>query len=378
MKFLLHTTRIIVGVLFIFSGLVKANDPLGLSYKMEEFFQALHITFLSPAALGFSIVMIIFEIVAGIALLLGYRMKIFGTLLLLLMIFFTFLTGYAFLSGKIKECGCFGDCIPLTAETSFWKDVILLILVILLFACRKHIHPVFNKPVTSILMLSGILLAAGIQIYVLNHLPFVDCLPYRVGNNIIRLMQPPPGAVADKFETVMIYEKDGVKKEFTMDNYPWQDSTWHFVDRKDKLIQKGNAIPVITDFAITGFTGNDSTRQILDEEGYTFLFLVLNTGKAGTGWEQKMASLQQDCRKSGIKIYGITASDAAATEQFEQKTGLGFPFLQMDGTVIKTAGRSNPCLILLKHGQIAGKWHFHDMPSGLRVPAGGSPLKLQF
>ncbi len=378
MKFLLHVTRIIVGVLFIFSGLVKANDPLGLSYKMEEFFQALHITFLSPAVLGFSIVMIIFEIVAGIALLLGYRMKIFGTLLLLLMIFFTFLTGYAFLSGKIKECGCFGDCIPLTAEASFWKDVILLILVVFLFACRKHIHPVFNKPATGVLMLLGILLSSGIQVYALNHLPFVDCLPYRVGNNITRLMQPPPGAVADKFETVMIYEKDGVKKEFTMDNYPWRDSTWHFVDRKDKLIQKGNAIPVITDFAITGFTGNDSTRQILDEEGYTFLFLVLNTGKTGTGWEQKMASLQQDCRKNGIKIYGITASDAAATAQFERKAGLDFPFLQMDGTVIKTAGRSNPCLILLKHGQIAGKWHFHDMPSGAGIPAGGSQLKLQF
>src|SRR5690242_13583874 len=177
MKFLLHTTRIFVGVLFIFPGLVEANDPLGLSYKMEEFFQALHITFLSPSALSFSIVMIVFEIVAGIALLLGYRMKIFGTLLLLLMIFFTFLTGYAFLSGKIKECGCFGDCIPLTAETSFWKDVILLALVILLFARRKHIHPLFSKSATGMLMLLGILLSSGIQLYALNHLPFVDCLP---------------------------------------------------------------------------------------------------------------------------------------------------------------------------------------------------------
>lgn len=378
MKFLLNFVRVTVGILFVFSGLVKANDPLGLSYKMDEFFQALHVHFMTPAALSFSIIMIAFEIVAGIALLLGFRMRIFGTLLLLLMIFFTFLTGYAFLSGKIKECGCFGDCIPLTAETSFWKDLVLLALVLVLFAFRRHILPVFRRPLTGLLMIMGIVISLGIQWYALNHLPFVDCLPYRVGNNIIRLMQPPPGAVPDKFETVMIYEKNGVQKEFSMDNYPWQDSTWHFVDRKDKLIRKGNAIPVITDFSITGFSGADSTADILRNPRPVFLFLVLNTEKAGAGWEGKMDSLQQDCARNGIAIYGITASDQEAAAQFSSRHNLDFPFLQMDGTVIKTAGRSNPCLMLLDRGVIEGKWHYHDMPSGLAAGAAKDRLKLFF
>lgn len=377
-KLILQLVRLVVGVLFIFSGLIKANDPLGLSYKMNEFFEVLHIGFLSGYSLGFSILMIAFEIIAGIAVLLGYRFRIFAFLLLLLIIIFSFLTGFALLSGKIKECGCFGDCIRLTAGQSFWKDISLLVMIIFLFLYRDKIRPLFNSVWNAVLMWMGIVLAFGIQWYTLNHLPVIDCLPYKVGNNIPEKMKIPPGAKPDRFETILIYEKNGLKKEFTLDNYPWQDSTWKFIDRKDKLVEKGNTEPAIKDFSIVSFTGNDSTQFILEQEGYIFLFLVKSVYEAGKGWDEKMANLQQDCFKNGIQIYGITASNAQEAAKFSALHHLQIPFLQMDGTTIKTIGRSNPCLVLLKKGTIMGKWHYHNMPRGASISKDFYNIKLQY
>src|SRR5580704_16422293 len=175
MKPLVTGTRILVGILFIFSGLVKANDPLGLSYKMQEFFEVWNFHWLDNYTLSFSVIMIIFEIVAGVAILLGWRMKLFSWLLLLLIIFFTFLTGYAFLSGKVRECGCFGDCIPLTAGQSFSKDLLLLVLIVFLFAVRDRILPVLPKTGSAAVLILTTILSFAFQWYVLVHLPAVDC-----------------------------------------------------------------------------------------------------------------------------------------------------------------------------------------------------------
>lgn len=363
-KTLIIIFRILVGILFILSGIIKANDPLGLSYKMDEFFHVLHLNFLAPAALVFAIVMIAFEIIAGFALLVGFKMRIFGTLLLLLMILFLFLTGFAYLSGKITECGCFGDCLPISAGASFWKDVVLFILVFFIYRHRRSIRPFLGGFLTWLIMIVVVGLSFGLQGYVLKHLPFVDCLPYKVGNNISKLMQIPPGAIPDKYETVFIYEKDGQQKEFPEDQIPWKDTTWHYVDRKDKLIRKGNAEPVIKDFVISDFEGNDSTQLILNQKGYTFLFMVKQTTEAAQGWKQKADHLEADCKRFGIHLYGITASSKTNVTAFRQENDLHFPFLQMDGTAIKTAARSNPCLILLKQGVILGKWSYKDMPLG--------------
>src|SRR5580704_6110432 len=175
MKLFISLVRTVVGVLFIFSGLVKADDPLGLSYKMQEFFEVWNIHFLDHLTLAFSIGMIVFEIVAGVAVLLGWRMKLFAWLLLLLMIFFTFLTGYAYLSGKVRECGCFGDCIPLTAGQSFSKDLLLLVLILFLFAVRDRILPVLPKTGSAAVLILTTILSFAFQWYVLVHLPAVDC-----------------------------------------------------------------------------------------------------------------------------------------------------------------------------------------------------------
>src|SRR6202012_4200177 len=175
MKLVLQVVRGLVGLLFIFSGLVKADDPLGLSYKMQEFFEVWNFNGLDHLTLAFSVLMIVFEIVAGVALLLGWRMRLFSWLLLLLIIFFTFLTGYAYLSGKVRECGCFGDCIPLTAGESFVKDIVLLALVLFLFAVRSRIRPLWPPMISMTVLVAATLLSFVFQGYVLKHLPVVDC-----------------------------------------------------------------------------------------------------------------------------------------------------------------------------------------------------------
>ncbi|KAA2242475.1 DoxX family membrane protein [Chitinophaga agrisoli] len=362
MKIILNLFRVLVGVLFIFSGLIKANDPLGLSYKMDEFFDVLHLAFLSPYSLVLSVTMNVFEIIAGVAVLLGYRMRLFSFLLLLLILFFTFLTGFALYSGKIKECGCFGDCIKLSAEGTFYKDVALLVMILVIFFYRDRIQPLFRKGASNMIMIGSLVFALGIQWYTLSHLPFVDCLAYKVGNNIPEKMKLPPGATPDVYETKMIYEKDGKQKDFTMDNYPWQDSTWKFVDRVDKLVKKGNAEPAIKDFTLTDLDGGNQTQSILEETKPVYLFLVLNTATAGEGWDQQMQALQQKIHNGEAYIYGVTASSKEAVAAFSAQHGLHFPFMQMDATAIKTAGRSNPCLILLEKGTIKGKWHYNDIP----------------
>lgn len=362
MKPILILFRLVVGVLFIFSGLIKANDPLGLSYKMDEFFEVLHLPFLVPFSLAFSLVMNAFEIIAGFAVLLGYRMRIFSLLLLLLIIFFTFLTGFALFSGLIRECGCFGDCIKLTAEQSFWKDVILLVMIVVIFIFRNRIEPLFSKRTTNIVMLLAVLFPVALQWYTLAHLPIVDCLPYKVGNNIPEKMKAPPGSTPDVYKTVLIYEKDGKQQEFSEENYPWQDSTWKYVDRKDKLIKKGNAEPAIKDFILTDFDGNNQNDAVLKETRPVYLLLVRDVNEAGWGWEDKVNALLKQQQEGKIVVFGITSSNKADLELFKAAHRVEMPFLQMDGTAIKTAGRSTPCLLLLDNGTIKGKWHYNDIP----------------
>ncbi len=179
MKYFLTISRIIVGVLFIFSGLVKANDPLGLSYKMQEFFEIWGWGFLDDYTLAFSVAMNAFEIIAGVAILVGWQMRMFSWLLLLLIIFFTFLTGYALFSGKIHECGCFGDCIPLTADQSFMKDLLLLVLIGVIFIYRNKIKPAIPALGSIVILFFTTIFSFALQWFTLLHLPVVDCLPIK-------------------------------------------------------------------------------------------------------------------------------------------------------------------------------------------------------
>lgn len=363
MKFILWVLRIVVGALFIFSGLVKANDPLGLSYKMNEFFEVWGTTWAMEYSLALSVAMIGFEIIAGVGLLLGAAFRLFSFLLLLLTAFFTFLTAYVYLTDKIKECGCFGDCIKISNAETFWKDVILLVLVIILFAFRKRIKPVFSGYPTTALMVLTAFFSFFIQWWTLEHLPFYDCLPYKVGTNIYQKTQIPPGAIPDEYQTIMIYEKDGVQKEFSMDNYPWQDTTWKFVDSKSKLVKKGNAEPEIKDFVINDQDQNDHTQEILTAPGYTFLLFVKDPVTARTDNMDLLRNLMTKASEWNIPFYVLSSGNKEVTAEFREKNKL-YPadYMVLDATANKTALRSNPGLMILKDGVIVDKMSFRDYP----------------
>jgi uncharacterized membrane protein YphA (DoxX/SURF4 family) len=363
MKTFINISRIIVGVLFIFSGLVKANDPLGLSYKMQEFFEVWNLHFLNDYTLIFSVIMIAFEIIAGVAVLLGWKMNVFSWLLLILILFFTFLTGYALFSGKIRECGCFGDCIPLQAHQSFIKDLVLLVLILVIFPYRNRIRPV-TPPFSAILILFfTAVFSFALQCYVLKHLPVVDCLPYKIGNNLPQKMKTPPGSIPDSTVILFTYEKNGKQSSFTADNFPGDfDDSYTFIKREDKVVKKGNATAAIRDFALQTRDGNDTTQALLNEPGYKLLLFVKDGYKKGE-WLNVMELINAQAAAKNIKGFLVTNLDVASDSNEVIMPGL-IP-LRADGTAIKTAARHNPTLFLINNGTVINKWSANDLDKAL-------------
>ena len=366
MKILLNIARVIVGVLFIFSGLVKANDPLGLSYKMQEFFQVWGWQSLNSLTLAFSVIMIAFEIIAGVAVLLGWRMKLFSWLLLLLIIFFTFLTGYAVFSGKIKECGCFGDCIPLTAMQSFLKDLALLLLIGFIFIFKDRIISLMGMRSSMLLLFFTAVFSFALQWYVLVHLPLVDCLPYKKGSSITENLKVPAGAIPDSSVISFVYEVEGKQREFTADKFPedFDEARYKFVKRYDKLIRKGNAETPIKDFTLQTVYGNDTTQAILAKPDYSLLLFVQNDYQKGP-WTELLESVMTLASRKKVEGFLVTNISIDALRIDPPVAFTVFTPLLCDATAIKTAARANPTLYLVKQGMIVNKWSYADFDQAL-------------
>ena len=365
MKIAVTIARILTGSLFIFSGLVKAIDPKGLAFKMQEFFEAWSNSGFMPGlmksfdshALAFSISMITLEVIVGVALLLGWQKRITVWVLLLLMLFFTFLTSYVLFTGKIRACGCFGDCIPLTPTQTFTKDIILSILVLFILFNIKYITPIAKPFLSAIYILLATSIVMYLQWHVLRNLPLVDCLPYKPGNNILELRKMPANAVQDKFEYSFVYEKDGVQKAFPSS----ADSTWNFVERKQTLLQKGsNNIPIINDFSLTTESGTDSTEAILNTQGDFYLMYIKDLDGYPTNWDGDIAFIQRSIA-AGKKLYIVTSQVDKIKEHFKKSTALkndfaALQFLSCDATVLKTVARVNPTLYLMNGPVVKQKW----------------------
>jgi uncharacterized membrane protein YphA (DoxX/SURF4 family) len=356
MNIVLSVIRVIVGVLFIFSGLIKANDPMGLSYKMQEFFEVWGMHFLNDYTLAFALIMNAFEIVAGVAILIGWRIKLVSWLLLLLIIFFTFLTGYALLSGKIKTCGCFGDCIPLTPLHSFIKDLVLLALILVIFIKKDVIKPLFKKFTGTFVIGLTVIFCIVSQSYVLKHLPVIDCLAYKKGNNIIEKMKMPEGAVADSFAIKFKYRKEGKEVAFDAEHFPddFNDSTYEFIDRVQELIRPGTATAAISDFILYSDSGEDTTLAILNQPGYFVMLLSKDANEADEGWNKNAAEVSKACTEKQIPFFIVTATTEAAQKQLPATDNIRY--LKCDATVIKTAGRVNPTYFIMKEANVAGKY----------------------
>jgi uncharacterized membrane protein YphA (DoxX/SURF4 family) len=366
MKYVLGFSRIFTGLLFIFSGLVKANDPVGLSYKMQEFFEKWNFSSLNDYTLSFSVLMIAFEIIAGVAVLLGWRMRLFSWLLLLLILFFTFLTGYAYLSDEIHECGCFGDCIPLTAKQSFIKDLILLALILLIFMYRNRIKPVFAPRICLLLILIAAFLSFGSMWYTLKYLPVVDCLPYKKGNNIAEKMKIPADAKPDVTEIVFIYEKNGKTYSFSSDTLKFITdlNTYTYKSRDQRIIEKGNAVAPIKDFMIKTLSGNDSTNAILSMPGTVCLYFILKEISTNESWKDDFSRVVAAAKAKNIPVYAVCGQGDTVKKVFDQWQWTDVVVTKGDATSIKTAARTTPCLYVLEQGTVKGKWSFADLKAG--------------
>lgn len=368
MKVFVSVARIFTGLLFIFSGLVKAIDPKGLAFKMQEFFEAWSGSGFMPGlmktfdqyALAFSIIMITLEVIVGVALLIGWKKKITTLVLVLLMIFFTFLTSYVLFTGKILACGCFGDCIPLTPIQTFTKDIVLLVLAFFLLFSTKYISPIAKPFFSFLYILSATILVLLLQWYVLRNLPLADCLPYKKGNNLFELRKMPANAVPDKYDYSFVYKKAGVLKEYKAESTP--DSTWQFVDRKQTLSQKGsNNIPIISDFSLTTETGNDSTDAILNTAGEYYLLYIKDLETYPKNWEGDL-SLVKTFINHKKTIFIVTSQLEKVKIRFNDFwianniNSSSIKFLSCDATVMKTVARVDPTLYLMDGPVVKNKW----------------------
>ncbi|HKX86704.1 MAG TPA: BT_3928 family protein [Flavobacterium sp.] len=360
MKYLVHFSRLFVGVLFIISGLIKLNDPVGFSYKLDEYFgeTVFNIPSLLPYTLALALFVVILEVVLGVMLLVGYKPKFTVWSLLGLILFFTFLTFYSAYFNVVKDCGCFGDALKLTPWESFTKDVVLLVFILILFFGRKHITPLFGTKFAAITSALSIVLSCYLGYHVLNHLPVIDFRAYAVGKNIQKGMEIPEGAPKSEYEMKFIYEVNGVKKEFSDKELMNIPPNAKFIDRIDKVIKEGY-VPPIHDFGLEK-EGSDYKDDILNEAKVIF-FTVYNLEKSKPEGLQLLEGFYQKAKAKGYHVLAVTGSDAATVEKFKKQYGFTFDFYFCDPTTIKTIERANPSIVVINKGTITQKAHYNDI-----------------
>ena len=416
MKLITDIARYFVGVLFIFSGIVKANDPLGFSYKLEEYFEEFaklgeYIGFLEPLfhfahdyALPQAIFIVILEVILGVAILVRFRTRLTALLLLLLIVFFTALTFASAYFGIVKTCGCFGDAIPLTAWESFYKDVVLSVFIFIIFIRQKQIsisetgmNDFILAGVGSVVMLKlsydlqwffPFWFTAGtfgafflvrlvehrkapfivtalatvamgfFTFYTYSYLPAKDFRAYAAGKSISEQMQGVPDKL--KYFYILKDKETGEEKEFEKFPENYQEK-YEYVDSRTEVVEKG-VEPKIMDFSVMTAEGEDLTEDFLMSENFTFLVISNDLTKAVNQPQQRINDLATALQEKGYRVAGLTASTPDVAIDFAQRNGNPFGYLFCDQIVLKTIIRSNPGLMLIKDGNVYGKWHYNDLP----------------
>ncbi len=368
MKVFSQVARILAGLVFVFSGFVKAVDPSGSAIKFREYFEAFHMDFLTGLAMPLAILLSGAELMIGLNLLGRVRMKLTAWLLLIFMAFFTVLTFILAISNPVSDCGCFGDALILTNWQTFWKNVIIFIPALGVFLYRKRYAPVASCLSEWILASLNLIIPVGISLYCIMHQPLIDFRPYRVGTWIPDQMEIPEGAPVDEYETILVYEKDGNRQEFTDKNFPWQDTTWKWVETRQKLLKKGYT-PPIHDFSITSPEGADLTDSLLAHQGYVFLIISPNLTLASRAGFEALTPMALRARELGFAVYGLTASAGDQVAAFTSEVSPPYTFCTADETTLKTMIRANPGVMLLHAGTVIGKWNYRDAPQASELKA---------
>ncbi len=358
MKIIVNILRVFVGSLFIFSGLVKINDPVGFSFKLEEYFgpTVFDIEFLMPYTLALAIIIVILEVLLGLFLLIGFKPKATIWIMLLMITWFTFLTWYSAYYNKVTDCGCFGDAIPLTPWESFTKDVFLLTFILIIFYKIDLIKPIINFKNQIIISLISLIISCSIVYRVIEHLPIVDFRPYNIEANIIDNMITPDDAPKDVWKYDWKFIVDGSEKIIsTSGEYP--SINGEFVSVDTKLIEKGYEAP-IHDFSIE-LDGEDMSGELLNEEKL-LMFVLYNLSKSNFNSSTELIKISELAVENGYKVIGITASGIEKQVEVKTQFGFEFDFYTCDETALKTIIRSNPGALEIKSGTIVNKWHYND------------------
>ena len=364
MRLVKNLCRIIVGIVFIYSGFVKGIDPLGSDYKFTDYFNAFGMGWMNATTLFFSFALSLAEFLIGTALLFNLWVSRMAWGSLLFMAFFTPLTLVLALTNPVSDCGCFGDAMILTNWQTFWKNIILLLLAIMIFMYRKEYKS--SLPLVgqfSFLTLAG----AGmlcLSIYCYRHLPVLDFRPYAVGKNITEGMRLPEGAKPDQYEVTLKYKnkQTGEVQSFTEENYPWQDTlNWEYESSSERLVKKGYITP-IHDLVIEHPTLGNITEEILEDDNHTILAVAYNLNQSDTQYQPAINRLAEYARKKGIRFYGLTSSTERDIEAYKKRNHVPYEFCTADEIQLKTMIRSNPGVIILREGTILDKWAGKDVP----------------
>lgn len=359
---LLFICRIIPALVFIFSGFVKAIDPVGGAVKFEDYFTAFGMEGLSPLALPLSMALASLEFVIGFFLLCKLYMRFSSSIVLIITAFFTVLTFFLAIFNPVSDCGCFGDAIKLTNWETFGKNIVLLLFTIVLFkysgSYRNNYHFINNLTAAAL----SILFIIGFNIHNYRHLPVIDFRPYKIGTNIPDNMRVPEGAEMPEFETVFVLEKEGAQHTFSVDDYPYDDTSWVFVESRTKIVKEG-FVPPLQAFSLYSPEHDDEVHsEVLNRPGPTFLLIAPLLEKMPHKVILPLAELSETARQKDLPFYVVTSSGTEEIKAFDNEHATMFNYLQSDKTTLKTIIRSNPGLLLLQDGTIAGKWHYNDMP----------------
>lgn len=359
---IINLFRIVLGLTFILSGFVKAIDPLGTQYKIEDYLGVLSLGGMLPdfVTLGTSVAISAIEFTLGVLLLFAISRRVISKVTLVFMTIMTLITAWLYIANPISDCGCFGDAIHLTNGETLLKNIIMLVMTaVVVYKPRDMIRTLSNGNSTIVINYSVlfILLYAAYSLYML---PQFDFRPYHIGANIEEGMKIPEGAPQPEFETTFMMKKDGQTKEFTLENYP--DSTWEFVDSKTIMVKEG-FVPPIHDFSILSLSGDDLTEDILQQKGYTFLLIAPYLEKADDSNFGPIDQIYEYAEEYGYKFYCLTASGKQAIARWQDMTGAEYPFYNTDAVTLKTIIRSNPGMLLLKDGTVIQKWSHNELPN---------------
>jgi uncharacterized membrane protein YphA (DoxX/SURF4 family) len=365
MTIIKHIARILVGLTFIFSGFVKGIDPWGSAYKFSDYFTAMHLDWLHWAAFPLGVLLAFAEVAIGVALLFNVFLRLFSWLALVFMAFFTGLTLWIAIENPVTDCGCFGDALVITNWETFYKNVVLLILTIIVFYYRNNMKGLPEKKPGYVLSIIAVAIYAGLVIYSYNHLPPFDFRPFKVGTNIQEAMSVPEDAPQDVYENLFYYrnKNTGEVEQFTEEDYPWQDTVnWEFHDMESLLVQEGYE-PPIHDFRIETLEGDDILDFFLYDDNYVFMLISYDLNKSNTRAQGKINTLANWAINNEMQFIGLTSSLPREAEAFAEKHAVPYEFFNTDEITLKTIIRSNPGLMVIKNGTIVAKYHYNDIPT---------------